>query len=37
VKTPTLFNSGTGETRKGYRLLRQAELVSDMEARTAWY
>src|SRR5574341_361059 len=28
------YACGTGETRKGYRLLRQAELVSDTEART---
>lgn len=29
------YAQGTGETRKGYRLLRQAALVSDPEARRA--
>lgn len=28
------YASGTGETRKGYRLLRQAELVSNKDTRT---
>ncbi len=28
------YASGTGETRKGYRLMRQAELVSDKGTRT---